>query len=450
MMHPLVEKYGDARLPRYTSYPTTPVFDAEIGAETYGQWLADIDAAATASLYVHVPFCKSMCWYCGCHTTVSRRDPPVTTYLSAVEREAALVASHLNHPLKVRHIHFGGGTPTIMQPSAMRKLMGALIANFDIDTSTELAIEIDPRTLTAEMAETLGEIGTDRASLGVQSFDRKVQLAINRVQSFEQTELAVQRLREVGVRGVNFDLIYGLPHETVDSCIATAEAAASLRPDRFAVFGYAHIPSFKKHQRMIDEAVLPGAEERNAQAEAIAETLRAAGYVQIGLDHFALPQDGMAIASREGRLRRNFQGYAAESYDVLVALGASSIGTTPSGYVQNEVAHGQYEQRIAANRLATVKGYRLTADDRFRAELIERVMCDFAVDVGTIAARHGVDPATVLDCNSRLQALAEDGVVAIAGGKVSVRTDFRFLVRAVAAAFDAYIDTKARTHSKAA
>lgn len=450
MMHPLVEKYGDARLPRYTSYPTTPVFDAEIGAEAYGQWLADIDAAATASLYVHVPFCKSMCWYCGCHTTVSRRDPPVTTYLSAVEREAALVASHLSHPLKVRHIHFGGGTPTIMPPSAMRKLMGALIANFDIDTSTELAIEIDPRTLTAEMAATLGEIGTDRASLGVQSFDRKVQLAINRVQSFEQTELAVQRLREVGVRGVNFDLIYGLPHETVDSCIATAEAAASLRPDRFAVFGYAHIPSFKKHQRMIDEAVLPGAEERNAQAEAIAETLRAAGYVQIGLDHFALPQDGMAIAGREGRLRRNFQGYAAESYDVLVALGASSIGTTPSGYVQNEVAHGQYEQRIAANRLATVKGYRLTADDRFRAELIERVMCDFAVDVGTIAARHGVDPATVLDCNSRLQALAEDGVIAIAGGKVSVRTDFRFLVRGVAAAFDAYIDTRARTHSKAA
>ncbi len=450
MSHPLVEKYGDARLPRYTSYPTTPVFDAEIGEGRYGQWLQQIAADAKASLYIHVPFCRAMCWYCGCHTTVSRRDPPVLTYLAAVEREAALVAGHLRHPLEVRHIHFGGGTPTVMPPAALRRLMGALIAQFDIGKATELAIEIDPRTLSAEMAATLGEIGTDRASLGIQSFDRKVQIAINRIQSFEQTELAVQRLRDVGVRGINFDLIYGLPHETVESCIATAKAAAALKPDRFAVFGYAHIPSFKKHQRMIDEAVLPGAEERNAQAEAIAQTLREAGYVQIGLDHFALPQDGMAIAASEGRLRRNFQGYAAEPYDVLIGLGASSVGTTSSGYVQNEVAHGLYEQRIAANQLATVKGYRLTADDRFRADLIERVMCDFAVDVGAIAARHGVDPASVLEGNGRLAALAEDGVVAIAGTRVTVRTDFRFLVRAVAASFDAYIDTKARTHSKAA
>ena len=450
MSHPLVEKYGDARLPRYTSYPTTPVFNAGIGAQTYGEWLGKMVPEARTSLYIHVPFCRVMCWYCGCHTTVSRRDTPVVAYLEAMEQEAALIAGALPHRLRVHHIHFGGGTPTIMPAESMRQLMASLAGHFDIGTHTELAVEIDPRTLTDEMVATLGEIGTGRASLGVQSFDRKVQAAINRIQSYEQTQSAVQRLRGVGVKGVNFDLIYGLPHETVESCIATAKAAVTLRPDRFAVFGYAHIPSFKKHQRMIDEAVLAGTEERNAQAEAIAATLIEAGYVQIGLDHFALPDDELAVAQREGRLRRNFQGYAAEPYDALIGLGASSIGTTPDGFIQNEVAHGLYQQRVGAGELATVKGYRMTADDRFRAALIERVMCDFEVDVAAIAARHGADAASVLDGNARLAMLEADGVVTIHDGRVRVRTDFRFLVRAVAASFDAYIDTKARTHSKAA
>jgi len=284
----------------------------------------------------------------------------------------------------------------------------------------------------------------------VQSFDPVVQKAINRIQSEAQTLDAVQRLRKAGIGGINFDLIYGLPHQTVASCIETARAAVAMRPERFAVFGYAHIPSFKKHQRLIDERALPDAPMRAAQAEAIAKTLAAAGYIRIGLDHYALPADSLALAARRGRLHRNFQGYTTDACTTLIGFGASSIGRTPEGYVQNEVPPGLYAQRIASGRLATVKGYRITPEDRLRAEIIERLMCDFRADVGTIAGRHGFDAAALIEGNARLAALEQDGAVDIRGGTVTVRQDHRFIIRAVAAAFDAYIDQSARTHSKAA
>lgn len=450
MRQDLIEKYGEARLPRYTSYPTAPGFSPTVGAGTYGDWLSAIKPGTNASLYLHIPFCRSMCWYCGCHTTITQRDAPILDYIDMLRKEIGFVAERVGHRPRIRHVHFGGGTPTIMQPEEFRDLIGLLRARFTFTAGMEIAVEIDPRTLTPEMAHALGAAGVTRASLGVQSFDPVVQKAINRIQSEAQTAEAVARLHKAGIKGINFDLIYGLPHQTVASCIETAKAAVLMRPERFAVFGYAHIPSFKKHQRLIDERALPDAALRAEQAAAIADTLAAAGYVRIGLDHYALEDDTLALAARRGRLHRNFQGYTTDACATLIGFGASAIGRTSDGYVQNEVPPGLYAQRIASGRLATVKGYRLTAEDRLRAEIIERLMCDFRADITTIAARHGFDAPPLLDGNERLAALAEDGAVDIRGGTVTVRQDHRFIIRAVAAAFDAYIDQSARTHSKAA
>ncbi|WP_018236962.1 oxygen-independent coproporphyrinogen III oxidase [Ensifer sp. BR816] len=450
MQPALVAKYGEARLPRYTSYPTAPRFSPAVDVGTYGDWLAAASPQQPASLYLHIPFCRSMCWYCGCHTTITQRDQPILDYLDMLREEVRLVSAKTQAPLTIDHVHFGGGTPTIMQPEEFLALIGLLREHFDFAHTAEIAVEIDPRTLEPEMAKALGEAGVRRASLGVQSFDPVVQMAINRIQSEEQTMNAVTRLRAAGVDSINFDLIYGLPHQTVASCIATAEAAIRMGPERFAVFGYAHIPTFKKHQKLIDEKALADAEGRVAQAEAIAATLVAAGYRRIGLDHFARPDDSLAIAEANGRLHRNFQGYTTDACETLIGLGASSIGRMKDGYVQNEVPPGLYAQQIASGRLATVKGYRLTDEDRLRASIIERLMCDFGVDVPALATAHGFDPQILLRDNAKLAMLEDDGILDNADGVIRLREGGRFLIRAAAAAFDAYIEQSGRTHSKAA
>ncbi|MDQ2633147.1 MAG: oxygen-independent coproporphyrinogen III oxidase [Pseudomonadota bacterium] len=450
-MQPLIlQKYGEARLPRYTSYPTAPHFTSAVGPSVYAGWLEKLPPVEPVSLYFHVPFCRSMCWYCGCHTTITAKDQPIIDYLDLLREEVRMVSTRVGRPLPVAKVHFGGGTPTIVEPADFVALVQLLRSHFDFAETAELAVEIDPRTLTREMAAALGSAGIGRASLGVQSFDPVVQKAVNRIQSEEQTFEAVRSLREYGVGRINFDLIYGLPHQTVRSCVETAAAAAAMRPDRLAVFGYAHVPSFKKHQRMIDEAALPDGAARSEQALAIAETLVAAGFRQIGLDHFACPGDDLSLAQAAGTLRRNFQGYTTDDCRTLIGFGASSIGHTAQGYVQNEVGLGHYAGRIRSRELATAKGYRLTAEDRLRADIIERLMCDFEVDIAAICARHGFDPARLLERNARLVTLVEDSVVDVAGGVVRVGSDHRFLVRAAAAAFDAYLEESPRVHGKAA
>jgi oxygen-independent coproporphyrinogen-3 oxidase len=449
MKDDLRARYGEERLPRYTSYPTAPQFSNAIGHEAYGDWLASLPAGTSTSLYLHVPFCRSMCWYCGCHTTITQRDAPIVDYLEVLRREIELVAERLTSPLPVRHVHFGGGTPTIMEPSELLSLMILMRQRFSLGEGTEIAVEIDPRTLTRKMTSALGEAGVTRASLGVQSFDPVVQRAINRIQSFEQTARATEGLRAAGVRGVNFDLIYGLPHQTVESCIETVRQSIALRPERFSVFGYAHVPSFKKHQRKIDEAALPDGAARYEQAEAIAEALVNAGYRRIGLDHYALPDDSMVQAQVDGVLHRNFQGYTTDPSDVLIGFGASAIGRLTQGYAQNEVVLGRYAECISRGELATAKGYALTADDRLRADLIERVMCDFKVDVAEVCGRHGTAPESILKTIPRLQMLEKDGIIRFEGSVLSVSDETRFLVRSVASAFDAYLGQSGRTHSRA-
>lgn len=449
MKSDLAACYGEERLPRYTSYPTAPHFSNAVGPEAYAEWLQAIPPRATASLYLHVPFCRSMCWYCGCHTSVARRDEPVAIYEAALRREIDLVSRQIDCRLQVDHVHFGGGTPTIMTPEQFAGVIGSIRRSFFVLASAEVAIEIDPRTLSQRMIDALALGGVNRASLGVQSFDPAVQRAINRIQSFEETASATENLRRAGIPAINFDLIYGLPHQTIASCLDTVQRCVALRPDRFSVFGYAHVPTFKKYQRRIDEGSLPDSRERFDQACAIADALKQAGYVQIGLDHFALPTDPMAIALREGRLRRNFQGYTTDQSDILIGLGASAIGRLPQGFVQNEVAISAYARCIAEGRLATAKGYALTADDRLRGEIIERIMCDLQVDLGPICARHGSAVKALLDSAPRLEDLMSDGVIARDGDALSVAGDSRALVRSVAAAFDAYLDGSRRLHSRA-
>lgn len=445
----LNHRYGEERLPRYTSYPAAPHFSSAITQHTYRRWLAAIPHGRTVSLYLHIPFCQSMCWYCGCNTTIVRRNDPVAKYLAALQQEIEMVTDHIGRRLKVGAVHFGGGTPTIVTPAQFADLMNVLKRKFTFLPDAEIAIEIDPRGLTREMVRELGANGVTRASLGVQSFDPIVQQAIHRIQSFEDTAAVTGGLREAGIRSINFDLIYGLPHQTVASCFDTVQKCLQLRPDRLSVFGYAHVPTFKKHQRKIDEAALPDGASRHLQANMIAHCLVKAGYRQIGLDHFALPQDNLTTAQATGHLHRNFQGYTTDASDILLGFGASAIGRLDQGYVQNDPAPRSYRQQIDQGHLAILKGYALTADDRLRADIIERIMCDFRVDLQQVCAKHGTRPETLLRSAERLDMLLADGVVHLDGSVLSVEDDARHLVRSVAAAFDAYLGAPGPVYSRA-
>ncbi len=445
----IVARYADRPLPRYTSYPTAPHFAPGVTPADYAGWLAALPRDEAVSVYVHVPFCRSMCWYCGCHTTITARDTPVMRYLDALGAEIDWVSQAIGARVPARHLHFGGGTPSLMPPEAFSALMARLRRAFDLGPDAEVAIELDPRTLDTAMIEALGTAGVTRASLGVQSFDPKVQQAINRVQSFEQTAAAANGLRRAGVAGVNFDLIYGLPFQTVESCRETVAQALELAPDRFAVFGYAHVPNFKQHQRKIDTAALPDGRARHEQAEAIAEQLQAAGYVRIGLDHYARPDDELARADAEHRLHRNFQGYTTDACTTLIGLGASSIGRLPQGYVQNATLIGDYQRRVDADGTAIAKARAFAGEDRLRATIIERIMCDYRADLAQICGSYGADAQALLAHAQGLGELVADGLARVQGTVVEVDDAARPLVRAVAAAFDEYLGQGPARHSRA-
>lgn len=318
-------------LPRYTSYPTSSHFSASVRELDYQAWLKSLGGQQSASIYVHVPFCRSMCWYCGCHTSVTKRDEPIAIYAAGLRTEAYLVAEVAGQRQPISHIHFGGGITTVMTPETFADLVGSLRYSFAVLPDAEIAVEIDPRMLSEPMAETLGYCGVNRASLGVQSFDPVVQRAINHLQSFGQTATSVDRLRRAGVGRINFDLFYGLPQQTVASCLDTVAKCLELHPDRISAFGYAHIPAFKKHQRKIDEFNLPDSVERYLQFETIAEALIDAGYARVGIDHFALPHESLARAKQEGRLKRNFQGYTDDCVTPSLVSAPAPSGACSKG-----------------------------------------------------------------------------------------------------------------------
>ena len=434
---------AERNVPRYTSYPTAPHFTAAVGPARYAEWLGALPRAASLSLYVHVPFCTELCHYCGCNTRAVRKREPVDAYAERLIEEIALLA-----PLKdgkLTHLHWGGGTPSILGPQWLETIAARLASLFDLSNLKEHAIELDPRRLDKPLLRTLAAIGVNRASLGVQDASPHVQQLIGRVQPFEMVERAAEGLRAAGIENLNVDLMYGLPGQGTREVARSAELSASLNPQRLALFGYAHVPWFKTHQRLIAEAELPGVEARLEQAQVAAETLQSFGYRLIGLDHFALPGDELAVAASQHRLHRNFQGYTADDADALIGLGASAIGKLPQGFVQNAPDLAGYSRAVSGGSFATVKGLGLSDDDRLRGDIIERLMCDLEVDLDTVeggAAAYAAELAA-------LKPLAEDGLLSIAGARVVVTERGRPYVRIAAAAFDAYLKSGQKRHSVA-
>jgi len=448
-MPPDLLQFSDRQVPRYTSYPTAVQFVDDVGGLTYAQWLSELAADTLVSIYLHVPFCTELCLYCGCHTTVVHKYTPVAAYADLLEHEISLVGGHLGSRRRVVHIHWGGGTPTILLPRDFARVMDALRRAFSVASDCEIAIEIDPRTLTAEAVFALKDAGVTRASVGVQDFEPRVQRAVGRVQSFEQTARAVDWLHDAGIFNVNLDLMYGLPYQTAETVAATARRSLALQPNRIALFGYAHVPWMKRHQKLLPEAALPGAIERFAQSQAAAAVLQQADFQPIGLDHFARPDNLLARRQGEKRLHRNFQGYTTDDAAALIGLGTSAIGTMPQGYVQNASSTVAYRNAIQSGNLATVRGRTLTDEDRLRRDIIEQLMCNLEVDLaGTAAARKRSldDFATEL---SKIDVLAQHGLVHRHDGTITVAEDARLLLRTICAVFDAYLSNQEARYSRA-
>ena len=446
----LLQRYAAQAVPRYTSYPTAPHFQACDDDATPRAWLSQVPADATLSLYLHVPYCRSLCWYCGCHATVVNGDRPLADYAESLDREIATLAAAMPHDNALVHLHWGGGSPNIVPPAALARVMDTVRRYFPPTADAELAMELDPRTTRpVATAKMLADIGINRASLGVQSFDAQVQKAVNRVQSYGQTRAIAEALRRAGIDRLNIDLLYGLPHETAASVAETADRVIDLAPDRIAVFGYAHVPNFKRHQRLLPQDALPDGPARWEQAQTVAERLTGAGYVPVGLDHYARLDDPLAIAAGSGRLRRNFQGYTIDPADVLLGVGMSAIATLPQGYLQNTVSVHEWRSAVDAGRLPVAKLRETSDDDRLRRAVIERLMCDMAVDLSAVAAAHGCR-GDVFDAERpRLALLAQDGLIHLEGNRIAVRPDCHTLVRTVAAVFDRYLGRGAATHAKA-
>lgn len=433
--HELLRRY-DSRAPRYTSYPTALQFSDAVGSEVYGNWLAALDPGQAVSVYAHIPFCNRLCWYCGCNTRVVHKPSLISEYVERLIDELALVEARLPGRLRAGAVHLGGGTPNTLSRDDLVRLFGALRHVFAFAPGVEISAELDPAVLTEAWVKAAAFHGLTRASLGVQDLAPHVQEAVNRIEPFEVVARAVGWLRDAGIASINLDLMYGLPRQTVDDVISTLDAILTLRPERIALFGYAHVPWARPHQKLLMESELPNAEARLEQSQAAAERLQRAGYLAIGLDHFALPDDALAIGAAGGALRRNFQGYTTDPHPTLIGLGASSIGRLPQGFAQNASNELVWRAAITEGRLPVTRGLVLTDDDCLRGDVIERLMCEFAVDLGQVAVRHGAAPSVFAEDRSRLQVLAADGLIILDGDRVVVTEVGKPFVRLVARVFD--------------
>jgi oxygen-independent coproporphyrinogen-3 oxidase len=440
----LIKRYA-MPLPRYTSYPTANHFSSTVTSADYRRWLAELPEASALSLYVHIPFCNELCWYCGCSTKAIKRYDPVIDYMDPLTREVSNLSKLVPCKHRVTHMHWGGGSPDILKAPDILRLGGALRENFHIDPDSEIAVEIDPRLLSADQANAFAQIGVNRVSLGVQDFDDKVQRAIGRIQTYETTKSVVELFRARGITSINIDLVYGLPHQTTGSVQKTIEQVLRLNPDRIAIFGYAHLPERLKHQRLIDEEALPGAMDRFEQARLVAQMLTAADFVQLGLDHFARTRDTLATKS----IARNFQGYTTDQADALLGLGATSISRLPHGFAQNAVPVDDYERRIMSDGLATARGHKMTADDKLRAYLVERLMCDFEFSWADLERRFGPAAQDIRHEAEEIAARDADGFIIAKGDSFKLSELGRTFVRNICAGFDAYLthDVHRRRHA---
>ncbi|MCL1561915.1 oxygen-independent coproporphyrinogen III oxidase [Parasaccharibacter sp. TMW 2.1886] len=432
----LIARYG-GNLPRYTSYPTAVSFSDAIGPQEVADWLKALPPEQSVSLYFHVPFCDELCRFCACNTAVMRQEEARAAYGDTLLEEMHRIVALVGQGRVVRHLHFGGGTPTTLPETALRNVMSAVREQFRLADDAEIAMEMDPRHVPEGMLPLLAELGFNRISFGVQDLDRIVQETCGRVQSYEQTLACVEQARAAGVNGVNIDLIYGLPYQTVESVQDTARRVAGMRPDRLAVFGYAHVPWKQKRQQLIPQDSLPSSEERLQQADRIDRVLVEEGYKPIGLDHYAHPEDAMAHAYEAGTLHRNFQGYTIDSSPVLLGMGASAISMTPDGFYQNIPSTAAYIRALKEHDgLPVARGVFRTEEDRWRGKVIETVMCLSGVDLTPyIPSGQGLEQAFAEELEA-LRPFEEDGLIRWEGNRVSLTEKGGPFLRHLAAVFD--------------
>ena len=444
----LLRRY-DQPAPRYTSYPTAPQFHANFGEAELRKAATDSNGdpiPRRLSLYVHVPFCTSPCFYCGCNRIITRDKSRSEGYLARLCREIALTAELFDRDREVIQLHFGGGTPNFLTPGQLKDVVDVLRRQFHFSDARDrdISIELDPRFVTASEIAELAEIGFNRASFGVQDFDPEVQVAVNRIQSVEETQAVVDACRSSGFHSVNIDLIYGLPKQTVEGFARTLDTVIGMRPDRIAVYGYAHLPQLFKPQRQLNADDLPDAETRLALLQLAIEKLPAAGYVYIGMDHFALPDDELAMAQARGGLHRNFMGYTTHADSDLIGLGVSAISHIGGSFSQNPRDLPSWQIALDEGRLPVFRGMHLTEDDELRADLIQQLMCQGEIPVAALERRYGIDFADYFaDAIERLQPLVADQLVRIGSDRISVTPAGRLFLRNIAMCFDAYLNQPA-------
>ena len=448
MITELTNKYN-LMVPRYTSYPTAPHFNDSVKSDLYRQWLEALNPSTPLSLYFHIPFCDEMCSFCGCYTKIVKRYDPVASYVEVLLDEIDLIAKILPARFIAKNLHWGGGSPTMLKETDWIRIIERLHMHFDVTDDAAIAVELDPRTATEAYIQALQDAGVNRASIGVQSFDADIQKAINRIQPYEMTARVISWLRKYGINHINIDLMYGLPNQTIEMCVREAELTIGLKPARVALFGYAHVPWMKSHQKLIDEEALPNAGERWQQFEASSAKFTEAGYIAIGLDHFSLPEDEMSTALERGDLHRNFQGYTADNAPAMIGFGASAIGQLQQGYIQNISPLKKYRESIAAGNLPIERGIELTEEDHLRGYIIERIMCDLNVDLNAVCDKFSISKATFVPEIDKLMPLSEDGIITLFDNTITVTEVGRPFVRLVAAVFDAYLDSGLGRHSRA-
>jgi oxygen-independent coproporphyrinogen III oxidase len=434
----------DRHGPRYTSYPTALQFHTRFDRSTYRRaaLLSNATPAKPLSAYIHIPFCASPCFYCGCNKIITRDERHGTEYLRRLGLEIELHGRLFDRSRPVRQLHFGGGTPTFLTNEQLGGIFGQLRRYFTLDDSPqrEISIEIDPRTVSAASFPALAALGFNRASLGVQDFDSRVQQAVNRRQSVAQVEEVLLQARAAGFRSISFDLIYGLPLQTVASFSRTLDTVIAMRPDRIAAYGYAHMPRMFKAQRAIDESQLPNAELRLQLLGLTIERLTRAGYLHIGMDHFALPEDELSEALQTGHLHRNFQGYSTRAECDLIGFGVSAIGSVGTVYAQNAKKLTDYYRALDSGHLPIERGVQLNTDDLARRDIIQRLMCQGVLDCRDIERQYALEFETYFTRElTSLREMAADGLLCIEGDKITVSDRGRFLLRTIAMAFDAYL-----------
>ncbi len=441
----LIKRY-DTSVPRYTSYPTAPHFSA-LGEATYVDWIEtsnDRPDARPLSLYIHIPFCSTVCYYCACTKIITANRKHAKPYLRRLLNEIGMISDRTDSARKVKQMHWGGGTPTFLDRSQMQSLIDSLRSgfSFDTDADSEFSIELDPREVTTGDIEFLRAQGFNRLSLGVQDINPAVQLAVNRIQPFDHTQEIFEAAREHGFNSISMDLIYGLPLQTPHSFETTLDEIIQTRPDRLSVFNYAHLPQRFKVQKQIKQQDLPSQAEKLDILRLTIERLCDAGYVYIGMDHFARPDDELAIAQVNGTLHRNFQGYSTHRDCDLIGLGVSSIGRINDNYAQNHSAIEDYHRAIDDNKLPVNRGLELNADDKLRRAVINELICNFRLDIGAIQNRYEIEFSSYFAHEiDRLAIMRDDGLVDMNESEIRVNQPGRLLVRNICSVFDLYLRT---------